>query len=59
MNPFRLLLTLSALLFSVAAHAAPITYDLVPVGNPGMPTTPQQAASMAAWRTTTRSASTT
>jgi formylglycine-generating enzyme required for sulfatase activity len=35
MNPFRLLLTLSALLFSVAAHAAPITYDLVPVGNPG------------------------
>ena len=33
MNPFRLLLTLSALLFSVAAHA--ITYDLVPVGNPG------------------------
>jgi formylglycine-generating enzyme required for sulfatase activity len=35
MNPFRLLLTLSALLFSVAAHAAPVTYDLVPVGNPG------------------------
>jgi formylglycine-generating enzyme len=35
MKPFRLLLTLSALLFSVAAHAAPITYDLVPVGNPG------------------------
>ena len=35
MNPFRLLLTLSALLFSVAAHAAPVTYDLVPVGNAG------------------------
>ena len=35
MKPFRLLLTLSALLFSVAAHAAPVTYDLVPVGNPG------------------------
>ena len=33
MNPFRLLLTLSALLFSVAAHA--VTIDLVPVGNPG------------------------
>jgi sulfatase modifying factor 1 len=35
MNPARLLLTLSALLFSVAAHAAPVTYQLVPVGNPG------------------------
>jgi formylglycine-generating enzyme required for sulfatase activity len=35
MNPARLLLTLSALLFSVAAHAAPVTYDLVPVGNTG------------------------
>ena len=35
MNPARLLLTLSALLFSVAAQAAPVTYQLVPVGNPG------------------------
>jgi sulfatase modifying factor 1 len=35
MNPARLLLTLSALLFSVAAQAAPVTYDLVPVGNAG------------------------
>jgi len=35
MNPARLLLTLSALLFSVAAHAAPFTYDLMPVGNAG------------------------
>ena len=35
MNPFRLLLTLSALLFSVAAHAAPISIDWVTVGDPG------------------------
>jgi formylglycine-generating enzyme len=33
MNPFRLLLTLSALLFSVAAHA--VTIDMVTVGNAG------------------------
>jgi sulfatase modifying factor 1 len=35
MKATRLLLTLSALLFSVAAHAEPITYDMVTVGNPG------------------------
>jgi formylglycine-generating enzyme required for sulfatase activity len=35
MKATRLLLTLSALLFSVAAHAEPIDYQLVPVGNPG------------------------
>jgi formylglycine-generating enzyme len=34
MNPFRLLLTLSALLFSVAAHAEPIMIDMVTVGDP-------------------------
>jgi sulfatase modifying factor 1 len=34
MNPARLLLALSALLFSVAAHAAPV-YDWVTVGDPG------------------------
>ena len=33
MKATRLLLTLSALLFSVAGHAAPITIDLVTVGN--------------------------
>ena len=35
MKATRLLLTLSALLFSVATHAGPINYQLVPVGNPG------------------------
>jgi formylglycine-generating enzyme required for sulfatase activity len=35
MKATRLLLTLSALLFSVATHAEPINYQLVPVGNPG------------------------
>jgi formylglycine-generating enzyme required for sulfatase activity len=35
MNPFRLLLTLSALLFSVAAHAEPIMIDMVTVGDAG------------------------
>ena len=40
MKATRLLLTLSALLFSVAAHAEPITYDMVTVGNPGNGTDP-------------------
>ena len=35
MNPFRLLLTLSALLFSGAAHAEPIMIDMVTVGDAG------------------------
>jgi formylglycine-generating enzyme required for sulfatase activity len=35
MKATRLLLTLSALLFSVAAHAEPITIDWVTVGDPG------------------------
>jgi hypothetical protein len=40
MKATSLLLTLSALLFSVAAHAEPIAYTLVPVGNPGNDTDP-------------------